>query len=264
MSNTEPEDFVRNLLEQLERIASPDAAIFEDPTKIRMKMDRWRIRTKHKIEKYFGNIEANRFQSIDNDLSLSTIADDDEYIEKCYNLFRYFLEALIADIKNDPEFYENLIAAPSDASNANQASGNLNDVFIIHGHDETNKYALARYIEKNLNIEAPILDESPGKGRTIIEKFEQEAQKCGFAFAVLTPDDIVHQNEDEYAQARPNVAFELGWFYGRLGRDRVCIILKEGTRIHSDLNGVSQLRFSQKISGVFDQVREELASAGLI
>jgi predicted nucleotide-binding protein len=77
----------------------------------------------------------------------------------------------------------------------------------------------------------------PGKGRTLIEKFEQEAQRAVFAFAILTPDDWVSLDEVEYAQARPNVVFELGWFFGRLRREKVCILLQRGTRIHSDLDG---------------------------
>ena len=38
--------------------------------------------------------------------------------------------------------------------------------------------------------------------------------------------------------ARENVILELGFFLGRLGRQRVCALYKEGVSIPSDYNGV--------------------------
>ena len=69
----------------------------------------------------------------------------------------------------------------------------------------------------------------PGKGLTLIEKFEEEAKLAVYAFVLLTPDENIQVNNLNYVQARPNVIFELGWFHSRLGRDKVCIIMKKGT-----------------------------------
>ena len=104
----------------------------------------------------------------------------------------------------------------------------------------------------------------PGKGRTIIEKFEDEAQRATFAFAILTPDDFVSIDGKEYSQARPNVIFELGWFYGRLGRDRVCILFKEGTKIHSDLDGISRIQFRDSVLEKAVEIERELVSSGVL
>jgi predicted nucleotide-binding protein len=52
--------------------------------------------------------------------------------------------------------------------------------------------------------------DEPGKGRTLIEKFEEEARDAVFAFALLTPDDVIKTEKVEYIQPRPNVIFELG------------------------------------------------------
>ena len=103
-----------------------------------------------------------------------------------------------------------------------------------------------------------------GRGRSIIEKFEDEAQRAAFAFVLLTPDDIIRKNEDEYSQARPNVIFELGWFYGRLGRDRVCILFKKGTKIHSDLDGVSRIEFDSSIADKVAEIERELVAGHML
>ena len=45
-----------------------------------------------------------------------------------------------------------------------------NRIFVVHGHDEAMKQAVARTLEK-IGLEPIILHEKPSEGRTIIEKF---------------------------------------------------------------------------------------------
>jgi len=114
-----------------------------------------------------------------------------------------------------------------------------NKVFIVHGHDDAALQGLARFLEK-LGLEAIVLKEQPDQGRTIIEKFEDSAKDVGFAVVVLTPDDLggsVKLTEQE-ARARQNVIFELGFFAGKLGRGRVCLLRKGHVEVPSDLFGV--------------------------
>lgn len=112
-------------------------------------------------------------------------------------------------------------------------------VFVVHGHDEAAMHGLARFLEK-LRLEAIILKEQPDRGRTIIEKFEDAAQDVGFAVVLLTPDDlggaVISESKD--TRARQNVIFELGYFAGKLGRGRVCLLRKGHVEIPSDLYGV--------------------------
>jgi predicted nucleotide-binding protein len=137
-------------------------------------------------------------------------------------------------------------------------------IFIVHGHETAVVNELENFLIKEFKLDSIILQEKPGSGRTIIEKFEDEAKKATYAFVLLTPDDIVKTKDGKYAQARPNVVFELGWFYGTLGRDKVCIILKEGTEIHSDLSGISQIRFNTSIKEKYWDIQKELKDAKII
>jgi hypothetical protein len=97
-------------------------------------------------------------------------------------------------------------------------------VFLIHGHDDANLLRLQRLLSTRWKIPPVVLREEAGRGRTLIEKFEQEAEEATFAIALLTPDDMVQMAERNYLQPRPNVVFELGWFCGRLGRDNTLIL----------------------------------------
>lgn len=154
-----------------------------------------------------------------------------------------------------------------------------NKVFIVHGHDKANLYELRDLLKDRFKLDCVIMSKQPGKGRTLIEKFEQEAQDAGFAFVLMTPDDQIAPEEGvmignlglpvksktpQYFQARPNVIFELGWFYGKIGRDRVCIVFKKDTKIHSDLDGISRIEFNESVTEKVLEIENELRAAGLI
>ena len=132
---------------------------------------------------------------------------------------------------------KNQTPLPSTAQGNEQT--NTNEVFIVHGRDNEAKETVARFLE-NLDLKAVILHEQSNQGRTIIEKFEQHAQ-VGFAVALLTPDDVgalQDNSNDLKPRARQNVVFELGYFLGRLGRERVCALTKGDVEIPSDYAGV--------------------------
>lgn len=137
-------------------------------------------------------------------------------------------------------------------------------VFIVHGHDEPNTLRLEKILRERWKLDPIVLREEPGIGRTLIEKFEQEAQKAIYAFVLFTPDDLIEVSDGKYTQARPNVIFELGWFYGKLGRGRVCILFKKGTKIHSDLDGISRIEFNQDVTEKVAEIEKELQEVDLI
>jgi predicted nucleotide-binding protein len=112
-------------------------------------------------------------------------------------------------------------------------------VFVVHGHDEGALQTMARFLER-VEIEPIVLQEQPDQGFTIIEKFETYAKQVGFAVILLTPDDLggSASASSQAARARQNVIFELGYFVGKLGRGRACLLRKGEVEIPSDLYGV--------------------------
>jgi predicted nucleotide-binding protein len=111
-------------------------------------------------------------------------------------------------------------------------------VFVVHGHDESSREAVARFLEK-IGLEAIILAEQTNDGRTIIEKFEEHAVESAYAVVLATPDDFGGPIAGPAAsRPRQNVIFELGFFVGRLGRQRVCLLRKGDLEGFSDFQGV--------------------------
>lgn len=147
------------------------------------------------------------------------------------------LRSAQGELREDLEYRQ---ARESDTQSAKPTAVRLsNRVFVVHGHDEAALHSLARFLEK-LGLEAIVLREQPDQGRTIIEKFEAMAAEVGFAVVLLTPDDLggAVKSESPDPRARQNVVFELGYFAGKLGRGRVCLLRKGYVEVPSDLYGV--------------------------
>jgi predicted nucleotide-binding protein len=138
-------------------------------------------------------------------------------------------EYWVADVKTG--------AKEQDARRPKKATAEL---FVVHGRNEACRETVARYLEK-LRLKPIILHEQANKGRTIIEKIVAYSD-VSFAVILLTADDrgglLATPYEEQQKRARQNVILELGFFLGRLGRERVCALYEEGIEIPSDYGGV--------------------------
>lgn len=137
----------------------------------------------------------------------------------------------------------------------------FNRVFIVHGHEEAPRETVARFIS-SVGLEPVILHEQANRGMTIPEKLIANGN-VGFAVVLLTPDDVGRSKAEtvDSPRARQNVILELGYFVGRLGRDRVCALLKDTVEIPSDYMGVVYTTFDAG-GGWRQQLAKELQAAG--
>jgi predicted nucleotide-binding protein len=154
-------------------------------------------------------------------------------------------------------------AAPLSPTASAKPSRPSRKVFIVHGHDSAAKEATARFLTA-LDFEPIILHERANGGRTVIEKFE-EFSDVAFAVVLLTPDDLAHSKENPgeiHERARQNVIFELGFFIGRLGRSKVCPLVKGNVEQPSDYDGVVYVKMDPG-NGWKMTLARELREAGL-
>jgi hypothetical protein len=135
-------------------------------------------------------------------------------------------------------------------------------VFIVHGHDHAMKDAVARYVG-DLGLKPIILHEQASRGRTIAEKLDAH-KGVGFAIVLLTPDDIGKRKTSKGKpkdRARQNVILELGIFWGLLGRDKVCALLRGKIERPSDFDSVVYVVYDKTTAWKSDLARE-LRAAG--
>lgn len=146
-----------------------------------------------------------------------------------------FLESRINDLRERVEHEE---LKPGAASFAPDPSSRR--IFVVHGHDHGSKEAVARFLAK-VDLEPIILHEQADKGKTIIEKFVAHAADAQCTVVILTTDDIASPKinpEQKELRARQNVVFELGFFVGKLGRERTFALVEKGVALPSDIHGV--------------------------
>ena len=172
---------------------------------------------------------------------------------------RAILESMIDEIN---EYWEDDSGASQSSDNRRSEQITTKEVFVVHGRDEGVREKVARFLDK-LALNPVVLHEQPNEGRTIIEKFEDYAH-VGFAVVLLTPDDeggLRDGKGDFKSRARQNVIFEFGYFVGKLGRERVCALVKGDVERPSDYDGVLYIPLDD-LGGWEKRLIQELKSAG--
>ena len=129
------------------------------------------------------------------------------------------------------------VAVYAEAAIPKKAKSTSRRIFLVHGHDDGAREAVARFLEK-IGFKVVILHEKANQGRTVLEKVEAYSD-VGFAVVLLSPDDVgCIKGGTPVPRARQNVLLELGYFIGKLTRQRVCTLKVGEVEIPSDWAGV--------------------------
>jgi predicted nucleotide-binding protein len=169
-------------------------------------------------------------------------------------------QATPADVVHDPKTEgpagRTDIAAPSDVSEPAP-------VFVVHGHDHAVLHHVVRVLERATSRDVTVLHEQANAGRTILEKFEAHAVAASYAVVLLTGDDEGGAvGATPKPRGRQNVIFELGFFFGKLGRHRVAVLLAPGVEQPSDIAGLVYIAIDAAGAWKYELARE-LDAAGI-
>lgn len=173
-------------------------------------------------------------------------------------------EKMRSEFENSFRVQKNIVLSLSDTKETGVSSSK--NIFIVHGHDDEMKEAVAIAVKK-LDLTPIILHEQTNEGLTIIEKIEKHSQKTSFAIILVSPDDMGCKSKlfpkNAKNRARQNVILEMGYFLGKLGREKVFVLYKESNdfEMPSDMLGIVYEPYD---NGWENKMREELRSCGLI
>ena len=188
------------------------------------------------------NYKATRFVRVRNINERANIAEKMDNLREAIRVLVGALESCKEQLELFPSGY---LEKSTSVLSTNVGS---KKIFIVHGHDNGLKETVARFLEK-LDLDPVILHEKASRGNTLIEKFERYAYEASFAVVLFTPDDVVYNMKEQNHRPRQNVIFELGWFIGRLGRDKVRVIYNLDTEVpkdFSDYYGMEYISFDKK------------------
>ncbi len=232
------ENIIDELLVEVEKLreaADGMASYYKSiDSNTRARVNKWYSSTKMDLSFILNQISpiGNDLLKVLNKLPNEVSIADDKFTGKLHGLVESTHNRIIK-IKSGQSIFKKKTFIPNKYSNK---------IFIIHGHDKVMLDEISTFI-KTLEFEPVILHEQPNKGKTIIEKFE-EYSDVGFAIALFSPDDKITEVEQSEYRARQNVIFELGYFIGKIGRDRTVAIFKDNVQIPSDYNGVLYIEYT--------------------
>lgn len=138
-------------------------------------------------------------------------------------------------------------------------------VFVVHGRAHADRDKLVKILN-DLGMTPVVLEFAKKSGRSIYEEFLQLARECEFAFIILTPEDKTvafgASSEDSF-RARQNVIFEMGWFFGVLGRERTRLLYRGEIELPSDVTGIMYIRYDRSLDNIRSDIRDALEMGGL-
>ncbi|MFP8784309.1 TIR domain-containing protein [Planococcus plakortidis] len=142
------------------------------------------------------------------------------------------------------------------------------EIFIVHGREKKALLETEGIIHR-AGLKPIVLNRMANSGQTLIEKFEKYSN-VKFAIVLLTPDDIGALYEEVPLEslnykfrARQNVLFELGFFYGKLGRSNVCCVMKSNVEKPSDIDGIAYLPYEHSVEELEYSILKELKEADI-
>jgi hypothetical protein len=160
------------------------------------------------------------------------------------------------------------VASMSPSKEKGYQSTDARLVFLVHGQDIALRETAARWLEHELRPECRlvVLHEQANSGRTLIEKFEDYGRLAAYAIVLLTADDEGRRRGSKgrcLPRARENVVFEMGFFFGALGRDRVAVLYEPEVEVPSDLSGFAYIQ-ADPSGGWKVPLLRDLRDAGLV
>jgi predicted nucleotide-binding protein len=140
-------------------------------------------------------------------------------------------------------------------------------LFLVHGRSREWNETVDSFLGDQ-GWSTIILEDQPNLGATLIEKLETNSE-VKTVVVLFTADDVGCLQADLKSRglqprARQNVVMELGFFFGKLGRDRVCLLREPEVEIPSDLSGIvyTEIELAEE-AGWEDKLRRELLAMGL-
>ncbi len=185
---------------------------------------KWRDKLKELLPKLYGDLTI-RTESI---VTESFTNDSRGYIDQRH------LMALLRDID-----YIFEVRANSRIGEKTLESMKKEFIFVTHGRS-VEWFKIQSYLERDLGLKTIELAQQPNQGRAILQKLDEESNKCYAAVIVMTGDDAVGQNE---VRARENVMHEIGFFQGKLGLSDVILLHEEGVNLPSNIHGLVYIPF---------------------
>lgn len=134
-------------------------------------------------------------------------------------------------------------------------------IFIGHGRSDL-WTELRDYLCNQLALQCEEFNAEPPAGIPTFNRLLDMLDNSRFAFLVMTGED---EHSDSLLHARENVIHEIGLFQGRLGPRKAIILLEEGCREFTNIEGLTRIHFPKgSVSAAFPEVKRVLEREAIL
>jgi predicted nucleotide-binding protein len=189
---------------------------------------------------------------------------DNKALDEDIKDFREPISRYMENLKSILDEQEQIYELEQELKDTVMEATSKTKIFVVHGHDPI-KDQLENLLLR-WGFDPIILEDQANLGQTLIEKFEKNSSKVQYAIVLLTPDDkgCLKDSENLKPRARQNVIFELGYFFAKLGRNRVICLYKNDIERPTDFDGIAYIPFSNNLKDeVYRKLLIEFNAMGL-
>ena len=148
-----------------------------------------------------------------------------------------------SDVDDDPENGERSAELPAPPIATAPAPKTNNRVFVTHGKNRELVAPIKRLLEFG-QMQAVVSVEQQSISKPVPDKVMDDMRSC--AAAIIHVDDelrLMDSAASEHVVLNPNVLIEIGAAMGLYGRSFI-LLVKEGTKLPSNLQGLFEVRYS--------------------
>ena len=141
-----------------------------------------------------------------------------------------------------------------------ESPGIANRIFIAYGRSQD--WEDLRMLLEKWGLQVEHFNREQPAGLLVAERWLQMLNGSRFAFAIMTPDDLM---KDGKRLARQNVIHEIGLCHARLGLRNTAILIAKGTEEFSNAKGINYIPFTLGALGAqADKIRKLLEERGIL
>jgi predicted nucleotide-binding protein len=234
------------------------------------RLRRWKSRTVKLISESIHQREGEKL--LKKHLTSTITRRSQENLEDGAKLYRGFLLSLRGELQDHPEeiLAPEIIEAQTKTEPQNTSTSDNSQqihqqkTFIVFGKDELNSLRLEKVLRGLGNMNLELLNSNVTKEECLAEKLEREARWDSCALFLFTPEDFTKKIGSKVSLAKPEFIFSLGWFCGKFGYDRVCILAKKGAQLPSGLADLTCIEFEYSVSDAGSEIKLKLKELGMI
>jgi predicted nucleotide-binding protein len=248
------------IISQIDDLRNELQAFLKSPNIREMseRIDRWTNRAHIMLSESGLADDANRLSGAQHSVRMNDLAGN---VLRKARARDTVLKGLRDDMQAHPDFYQGRLQPVGAPRSAQQPEKLATKIFLGHGRNSL--WAKVQlHLQNDLGLEPVVWESESRSGEHVVDVLKKMLGSCGFAVIVVIGEDTT---EFGSKRARQNVVHEIGLFQGRIGFERVAVLIQDGVEGFSNIDGLQRIYFPQeRIEMAFHELDRMLKREGLL